>query len=79
MSSNGQVQKHNLAGALGSLGQDSPGPNILIPQGKTSNLAKGDPWGKWKHGVKLPPRKRASAKATIATGMGEEMPMVSCI
>ncbi|KAL0020938.1 hypothetical protein WJX79_002142 [Trebouxia sp. C0005] len=49
-----------FTGALGTLGQDSPGPNINIPQGKSSRLGPGTPWGKWKHGVKLPPRISAS-------------------
>ena len=49
-----------VSGALGTLGQDSPGPNINIPQGKSSRLGPGTPWGKWKHGVKLPPKLPAS-------------------
>ncbi|KAL0035780.1 hypothetical protein WJX77_002540 [Trebouxia sp. C0004] len=49
-----------FTGALGTLGQDSPGPNINIPQGKPSRLGPGTPWGNWKHGVKLPPRIPAS-------------------
>ena len=53
------------AGALGTLGRDSPGPNVNI-EGRSSRLGPGAPWGKWKHGVKLPPK--VSPAASISRG-----------
>ena len=53
------------AGALGTLGRDSPGPNVNI-EGRSSRLGPGTPWGKWKHGVKLPPK--VSPSASISRG-----------
>ncbi|KAL3133397.1 hypothetical protein ABBQ38_007266 [Trebouxia sp. C0009 RCD-2024] len=63
-----------FTGAIGSLGLDSPGPNINIPQGKPSRLGPGTPWGKWKHGVKLPPRLPAAMCKETSTESKQASP-----